>query len=105
MIDPVVPIAVRDESVITPETVRIDGTALRDALVNNRPDRDLRDIGDGGRIHSATALENAENSHFSCCATATVPLPPATEVALIDLMDTPDPEEPRLHRRRQYTSG
>ena len=85
VVDPVVSIAIREEAVVAPERVRVNGAPLRYFLLDDEAQDRAGHVGYGTGVDLAVPLKKAEYRHFSCRTPAAVPFAVAAEVTLVHL--------------------
>ena len=85
VVDAVMPVAVRKESVVRAERVGIDRASLGNLLFDNEAENGSRYVGHGPGINPAIALKKPENSHFSGSTSSSVSFAVSAEVALVNL--------------------
>jgi len=98
MVNAVVPIALRDQPVVAGELVRVNSGALRDLLMDDRPERLPRDVGHGPGVDLAAPLQEPEDRHCAGGPAASTALTLSPEIGFV-CFNSPRRGDRRSHSR------
>lgn len=85
VINPVMPVAIREKAVIGSERIGVDRASLGNLLFDNKAEHGPRDIGNRARVNLTVPLKKSENSDFSGgTSTTAVAFAAAAEVGLVN---------------------
>lgn len=83
MIDPVMPVALRDQPIVAGELVRVDRGAFGHLWADHRSKGLPGHSGDRTGVHLAAPLQEPEDGHFPGCTSAPESFPVTAKVGLI----------------------